>query len=224
MKRSAAVTVDAALRERLAHVRWVAGGTGAGKTTLVQALADGREIAVYDGDAGERNYAPRCTPDRQPLMCAMRDVTPRQRWLGRTPEEFFNAMPSLHGETFPFVLDDLLQMASDRPLLVDDFRTLPSEVSPLLSWREQAVFLLPTDDWRRNTLSGRYSDPVRARINWAFEDPTPVLEARFARDRLWDDEVRRQAAALDLWVLEIDGTRSLDDLVAEVRQGYRLRD
>jgi len=224
MKRSAAMTVEPTLRERLAHVRWVAGGTGAGKTTLVRALAEGREIVVYDGDAGERAYSPRCTPDRQPLMCALRDMTPRQRWLNRTPEEFFNAMPSLHGETFPFVLDDLLQMASECPVLVDDFRTLPSEVSPPLSWKEQAGFLLPTDHWRRSTLAGRYSDPVRARVNWAFEDPTPMLEARFARDQLWDEEVRRQATAHNLWVLEIDGSRSLDELVAEVSAGFRLGD
>lgn len=37
-------------------------------------------------------------------------------------------MPSLHGETFPFVLDDLLARPSGPVLPVEDFRKLRSAV------------------------------------------------------------------------------------------------
>jgi hypothetical protein len=70
-------------------------------------------------------------------------MSPRQRWLARPPGQVFAEMPSLHGETFPFVLADILARPSGKPLLVDDFRTLPRDVAALLSWRGQAVFLRP---------------------------------------------------------------------------------
>ncbi|WP_440106592.1 hypothetical protein [Streptosporangium sp. H16] len=62
---------------RLAHVRWIAGGTGAGKSTLVRILAERHDVLVYDGDLAERRYVRRCTPQRQP----------RLRALSRTPLE-----------------------------------------------------------------------------------------------------------------------------------------
>jgi hypothetical protein len=70
-------------------------------------------------------------------------VRVEQRWLNLPPSQVFAATLSLHGETFPLVLDEILVRPVGKVLLVDDFRTLPREVAPLLSWRGQAVFLLP---------------------------------------------------------------------------------
>ncbi len=118
------------MSQEFAHVRWIGGGTGAGKSTVTALLARGREVTVYDGDAGEAGYLARCTPERQPLLHALAGKSPRDMGVppdevrGRlvpTPEEVVAAMPSLHGETFPLVLEDLRALPADRPLLVDDF-------------------------------------------------------------------------------------------------------
>lgn len=207
---------------RLQHVRWLAGGTGSGKTTLVQELARRYGVPVYDGDAAERSYLARCTPQAQPRLLALAKMTARRRWLDRSPEEIFQAMASLHGETFGFVRDDALAADPSTPLLIDDFRTLPRDVAPLLSWPDQAVFLVPTPQFRRAALSARYADPARARANWGDLDPRTVLEARFARDALWDAEVVWQARELDLPVLIMDGTRTVDELAEDLAARYRL--
>jgi hypothetical protein len=212
----------AELRQRLAHVRWIGGGTGSGKSTVAAVLAGRFGLDIYDGDQGERGYVTSVHPGWQPRLAALLAMSPRQRWLDRSPGQVFAEMPSLHGETFPFVLDDILACPGGNGLLVDDFRTLPRDVAPLLSWRGQAVFLLPAASFREQALRRRYADPARARANWGDADPQDMLGARLARDQLWDAEVRRQAQESGLPVLQIDGTRSPGDLAGELARRFRL--
>jgi hypothetical protein len=64
------------------------------------------------------------------------------------------------------VLDDLLRLDRGRPVLVDDFRSRPSDLAPLLSSAAHAAFLLGAPEFRERALRRRYSDPDRARANW----------------------------------------------------------
>jgi hypothetical protein len=131
-------------------------------------------------------------------------------------------MPSLHGETFPLVVEDLLALPADRPVLVDDFRTLPRHVAPFLPKPEYAAFLLPTPAFRREALTRRYADPDRARANWGDADPAEMLRRRLARDELWDEEVRRQAREFSLPVIEVDGRTSPVALAARLAAAFAL--
>ena len=128
---------------RLSHVRWLGGGTGAGKSTLAAVLARRFGTEVYDGDLAEHDHLARCTPRHQPRLLALAAMTPAQRWLERSPAEIFAEMPALHGEAFGLVLDDLRRRDPAQKVVVDDFRTLPREVAAFLDWPEQAVFCSP---------------------------------------------------------------------------------
>ncbi|MGW0434605.1 hypothetical protein ACWDV4_18965 [Micromonospora sp. NPDC003197] len=210
------------LARRLSHVRWLAGGTGSGKSTLAQVLAERYDVLIYDGDRAERDYVSRCTAQEQPYLWALLQAPPVRKWNGRSAQEIFESMPSLHGETFGFVVDDLLAMPTERPVLVDDFRILPREVAPLLTWPEQAAFLLPTPQFRNRALRARFADAARARANWGDSDHGEALALRLARDELWDAEVRRQAVELHLPVVTIDGSREAHDLADDLAARFRL--
>ncbi|MER7455687.1 hypothetical protein [Micromonospora sp. NPDC126480] len=210
------------LARRLSHVRWLAGGTGSGKSTLSRALAERYDVLIYDGDRAERSYVSRCTEHEQPYLWALLQAPLAQKWNSRSAQETFESMPSLHGETFGFVVDDLLAMPTERAIVVDDFRTLPREVAPLLTWPEQAAFLLPTPQFRDRALRARFADTARARANWGDSDHSEALALRLARDELWDVEVRRQAAELHLPVVAIDGSRDVADLVDDLAARFRL--
>ncbi|MFI5834706.1 hypothetical protein ACIA5A_13620 [Micromonospora sp. NPDC051300] len=212
------------LARRLAHVRWLAGGTGSGKSTLTRALAERHDVLIYDGDRAERDYVGRCTARDQPYLWALLHAPGPRRWNGRSAQEIFESMPSLHGETFGFVVDDLLALPADRPILVDDFRTLPGEVAPLLNWPAQAVFLLPTPTFRDRALRSRFADPDRARANWGDGDHREALALRLGRDELWDAEIRRQAAVSHLPVVTVDGSRGVRDLADDFAVRFRLAD
>jgi hypothetical protein len=207
---------------RLRHIRWLAGGTGSGKTTAAGVLSRRFDIDVYHGDRAEHDWLLRCTAERHPRFAVHRDQRSGDLWRGRSPEEIFEAMAGRHGETIEFLVEDLLARPTERTVLVDYFGVLPRDLAPLLSWPGQAAFLVPTPEFRRATLTQRYADPDRARANWGDFDPAEMLEARIARDALWDAEVTRQARELGLPLLTVDGSRSVDRTVGDLAGQFRL--
>ncbi|MER7751977.1 hypothetical protein [Kitasatospora sp. NPDC097643] len=210
------------LADRLAHVRWIAGGTGAGKSTLTRLLADRYGAAVYRGDRAEHGWLERCTPARHPHFTALRDLPPGGMWRDRTPRQVFRAMPGLHGEAVGFLIEDLLALPGDRLVLVDYFGILPRHLAPLLRRTDQAVLLLPTPEFRRRALTTRYADAARARATWGTEDRADVLAKRLARDALWDEEVRRQARLHGLDGIVIDGTTPALELADRLATRFGL--
>ncbi|MFE4594415.1 hypothetical protein [Streptomyces laurentii] len=211
-----------ALAEQLTHVRWIVGGTAAGKSTLTRILADRYDVTVYRGDLAEHHWLDQCTARRHPHLAALRNLPPGAMWHDRTPHQVFQTMPSLHGETAGFLVGDLLALPDDRPILVDYFGILPRHMAPLLHRPDQAAVLLPTPAFRDNALAHRYADPARARADWGNEDPTVALTKRLARDALWDDAVREQAPLHGLDPIVIDGTVSAPALADRLAARFAL--
>ncbi|GLW10080.1 hypothetical protein Misp01_52090 [Microtetraspora sp. NBRC 13810] len=203
-------------------MRWIAGGTGAGKSTLTEAVARRHDVLIYRGDRAEHDWLARSTRERHPRLHALRGAAPGQQWAGRSAREVFRSMAGLHGETAGFLVEDLLALPGDRIILVDYFGVLPRDVASLLSGGHQAVFLLPSPGFRQRVLTDRYADPQRARATWGAHEPEEMLVKRLARDALWDEEVRRQATTYGLRTVAVDGTRPVDDLVTEVADHFRL--
>lgn len=114
---------------KLEHVRWIAGGTGAGKSTVTMILADRFDVTTYHGDRAIHDWIPRCTPAQHPHLYALGTRTEEQKAL-MTPEEKFAGMASLHGETIGFLVEDLLALPADRIILVDDFSITHRTSSP----------------------------------------------------------------------------------------------
>lgn len=205
----------------LAQVRWLGGGTGAGKSTVARILASRTGAVVYDGDRAERSWESRCTRQDHPhLFEAFRRGAEEKALLGAWA--MFEGMASRYGETIGFVVEDLGALPNDRPVLVDWFGLAPRDVHPLLTRPEQAAFLLPSRDFRRHALGSRFADPARAKANWGDVDPEVALANRLARDELWDAEVRAHAMALGLPVVDIDGTRDAESVADDLARRFRL--
>jgi hypothetical protein len=209
--------------DQLRHVRWLVGGTGSGKTTAAVALGRRFDLDVYAGDRAEHDWLTRCSPQQHPHLAALRNQRPGDNWRARSPEQIFEAMASRHGETIGFLIEDLRARPTDRVVLVDYFGALPRDLAPLLSWPEQAAFLIPTPAFRRAALTRRYGDPDRAHANWGDLDPAKVLKKRLARDELWDAEVTKQATTHGLPLITIDGNTPITELVDHLAERFRLR-
>ncbi|MFH8407560.1 hypothetical protein ACH4FX_22620 [Streptomyces sp. NPDC018019] len=207
---------------RLSHVRWIAGGTGAGKSTLAIILARRYGAVIYRGDLAQHTWLPRCSPRQHPHFHAARDEPPGSLWDSRSPDEACGFAQRVVAETFAFEVEDLLAMPTDRPVLVDWFGNLPHQIAPLLTQPDQAVFLLPTPEFRMAALRARRSVPVRSLVSWGGRAPEATLAKRLARDELWDAEVRRQAAVHGNPVITMDGARPATDLADEVAARFRL--
>jgi hypothetical protein len=104
--------------------------------------------------------------------------------------------------------------------LVEGYKLLPRLVSPLLSRPDQAVWLIPTPEWRRIALSRRGS---LWSIAGRTSDPQTALANLLARDALYTEEVARQAAALQLPTIEISGSATVDELVERAAHCLGIR-
>ena len=160
--------------QRLRHIRWIGGGSGAGKSTVARLLAANHGLRLYSTDDMQSAHAARSNPADHPLLHAFLAMTMDERWAKRTPEEMFRTFHGFHGEGFELLLGDLLDLPTDLPILVEGYKLLPRLVAPLLSRPNQAVWLIPTPEFRRTALAsrgstwsiaGRTSDPETALAN-----------------------------------------------------------
>ena len=136
----------------------------------------------------------RCSSERHPNLAAARRQRPGDLFgTAVPPNRSSHPWPAVTGRRSSSSFRTCSPVRLGAPCFVDYFGVLPRDLAPLLSWPGQAVFLVPTAQFRRVALTRRYTDPVHAFANWGDLDPATALEARLARDALWDAEVIEQA-------------------------------
>jgi hypothetical protein len=164
---------------------------------------------VYDTDAMMGDHAKRCPADKCPQLGRFIAMDMDERWLNRTPETMLETFHWFRGEAFDLIVEDLLALPRDRPVLAEGFRLLPDLVQPLLTAPSQAVWILPTPEFRRAafesrggtwSIAGRTSDPERALVN--------LLD----RDDMFTERLRAQTKDLGLNTIEIDTGLDEDEL------------
>lgn len=164
-------------------------------------------------------YAARTTPADAPLLHAFMAMDMDERWLNRSPHVMFNTFHGFHGEGFDLVVEDLLALPRKPPILVEGFTLLPRLVAPLLSGPGEAVWFVPTPEFRRAAFDSRGSTWDIPRQT---SDPERALANLLDRDQLFTDDIRCEATTLDLPVIEVDLGLSVDELVNRVAAVLRL--
>jgi hypothetical protein len=199
----------------LRNVFWIGGGTAAGKSSVAIALAERHGLERYSYDWHDaRDHSDRTRADRHPVRAAFLAMSVDEQWVHRTPQQMAVEALTEFAERFEMVLEDLAALRAER-VIADGFGLLPELIAPVTVDRSHAIFLLPTPAFRDWALAMRgwiaregTSNPVRARAN------------RLARDALLTIHVREQAKALGFATIEVDGTRSLTEIMAEVEARF----
>lgn len=204
------------LRPALAHVLWIGGAPDAGKTAVATALSAAHGLQRYHYDQYDRQgqgHWARADPARQPRMYASltSGKSLDDRWVHATPDELLARFLGTSAERFWLVVEDLLALPPAPPVVAEGFGLLPEWVHPLLTTPRQAVWLVPTPTFKQASMARRQklretSDPERARRNL------------FERDLRIADHVRARAESRGLGssVIEVDGVRPLQEVIAEV--------
>lgn len=105
---------------------------------------------------------------------------------------------------FGYVMEDLTALPEQPTAIVEGPQILPDLLRPEAS----AVFLIPTADFQRNVLSAR---PMPS------SDPERALAARLVKDRLHAHRVATLANERGFPVLELDGLRPPEEMLALVQ-------
>ena len=122
---------SAALQERLRHVYWIGGGSGAGKSTIARRIAGQRGLRVYATDDVMADHARRSTPEDSPLLHRFMAMDMDQRWVNRLPTTMADTFHWFQGEGFHMIIEDLLRLPREPRVVAEGFRLLPRLVKPL---------------------------------------------------------------------------------------------
>lgn len=208
------------LRARLEHVRWIGGGSGAGKSTVARLLADRYSLRLYSTDDVLADHIARTDPAEIPLANAFTAMDMHERWMNRSPHEMLKTFHWFHGEAFDRIVEDLLIMA-EKPgmVLVEGFRLLPRLVAPLLSHPSQAVWLIPSPEFRRAAFDSRG-------FTWAIprqtKDPERSLANLLERDHLFTQLVLKEARALRLHTIDVQEGLDVEALTTRLAESLGL--
>ncbi len=214
------VTGAAELRGRLRHVRWLGGGSGAGKSTTARRLAARHGLRRYPTDDVMAEHARRCAPEDGPRLHEFLAMSADERWVHRSPRTMLETFHWFRGEGFSLVVDDLLGLPAEPGVLVEGFRLLPHLVQPLLERPDRAVWLLPAPAVRQAAFEGRGG--LRWEVVAGTSDPGRALANLLERDRLFTERLRGEVAALGLQGVEVGTTTSEDHLAAQVTAALGL--
>jgi adenylate kinase family enzyme len=193
----------------LDDVFWIGGSTCSGKSTIADRIAARRGVSVYHVDEHEQDHADRATAAGLPVYERWVAMTLSERWALSSVEELVADTLALSEERMPLILEDI----GEGPVIVEGFQVYPWLVAPLLDSPRQAVWLVCTPEFRRATHFARphaWSTPNKT------DDPEGAQANRLERDDRIAEEISRRAHALGLSVIEVDGSRAIDDVAAEV--------
>jgi hypothetical protein len=207
------------LREKLRHVRWIAGGSAADKSTIANRIARERGLRVYATDDVMADHARRSRIEDCPLLHRFMSMDMDDRWVNRNPVTMLETFHWFQGEGFRLIIEDLLCLPCNAPIIVEGFRPLPKLVKPLLSQHAHAVWLLPTPKFREAVVDHRGgSSGFLARTS----DPERALHNLLERDQLFTDLLRQETDRLQLPTIEVDSSLDEDDLTARVTELFDL--
>jgi hypothetical protein len=145
----------------LAHVLWIGGPPGCGKSTVARRLARRHGVRLYSADTRTWVHRDRALAAGHPAAIRWETIPPHVRWEQSSVDDMF-AM-SLHHERGQMVVDDLRHLPRE-PLVIAEGSTLPaSVVSRGIAPRSQTLWLLPTTESQRVSLTQRgvASGPTR---------------------------------------------------------------
>lgn len=203
----------------LDHVRWVGGGSAAGKSSVSRLLAERFGAGLYSTDATIGVHSELLEGTAAPLLEQFRHMSMDERWVHHGPVMMYSTFPWFHGEGFDLILEDLGRLPRDRPILVEGFRLLPDLVRPHVSNLSHAAWLLPTTDFRQAAFERRQG----ADAFWLrTADPDRALTNLLERDRIFSDKIADDVARNGLNSLLVDGSRNVENMAEELNSHFGL--
>jgi hypothetical protein len=205
------------VRERLGHVLWIGGGPQAGKTTLSRLLAGKWDLKIYNLDwhaVREHELRPR------PAAMAFAALSMDERWASPSIQHLVDRSIQIWGENFAMVIDDLLEMPRSRPIVAEGPGAFPWCVSAVIGSPRQAIFLVPTREWRVVAAIRRWGRGQEARFPGII-DRERALANVSARDDVLDERIASSCADLGLRCERVDGSRDLDASLELLEEHFR---
>lgn len=207
--------------EKLANIYWLGGGSGSGKTTLAQNIKSKYNVNIYDTDAAMMKHVERSSASNCTLLHKFLKMSLDERWVLREPQQMFESFHWYQGEGFQFIIDDLLAMPADKPILVEGFRLLPELVYPHLQETHKAVWLLPTPHFRKKAFEQRN---MLQDFPSKTSNPNMAMKNLLQRDGIFTNWLEEQVTKYKLRSVTVDENTTQNILLAQVADLFNLKE
>jgi hypothetical protein len=112
-------------------------------------------LHLYSTDAVMPDHAARLTPKNAPLLERSATIDMDEHWVRHPAQVMPETFHWSAGEGFERIVEDVLATPADTGVIAERFRLLPDRIEPLLLHSRQAVWLLPTPEFRRQAFQAR---------------------------------------------------------------------
>src|SRR5215211_5256505 len=131
------------LRQALGHVLWIGGAPDSGKSTIAQVIAARHGLQLYNYDGYDIVHHEYLAQDLESYR-AFLDASLDERWIQPTPSELAQRTLQSFQDRWPLVVADLCALPPEPRVLAEGFGFMPALLSPALSSKHQAIWLVPT--------------------------------------------------------------------------------
>jgi hypothetical protein len=200
---------------------WIGGAQWAGKTSVAQRLARERclQLYLYDyHDSRGHSWRARVYPERYPLLNAALARSADQNWVESTPGVMAQRALGIFDERFQMVLEDLTPFPAELGFLVEGWGIRPHHLEPLLPDRRRAIFLVPSDAFRRRQMDTL--ERARSSHHLGVTHEKRAHRNRLERDLLITANLVQEAERHRFRMLTVDGRLSLDHVVELVERHF----
>ncbi len=205
------------LKSALSRIRWIGGAPDTGKTTVSRLLSARLGWTLYEYDGHDRSHHQLLAEKSQEGVAVLNSPIV-ERWVAATPQELFQLALLSFADRIPLVIDDLraLTTSSEGIIVAEGFAFTPELIEPLIANAHQAIWLTPTDEFRRASFEKR----DKPSFGHETRDPDRARANMIARDSLLSQHVNRMAAERGYTVIEVDGLRSVHALADLIERHF----
>jgi shikimate kinase len=194
-------------RQAPSHVLWIGGATDTGKTTVSRIIAKRCGLQVYDYDRRDLPQIERLA-QTQASYRAFLAASVEENWVRPQPEDLLRFTLQAFRDRFPLVIEELLALLWEPMVVAEGHGLIPELVVPVLSSKRQAIWLVPTEEFKWASMKRRSKPSFRGETS----DPERATKNVFTRDMLLAEHVKAQVRACGLAVNEVDGSRTAEEM------------
>jgi len=100
--------------------------------------------------------------------------------------------------------------------VAEGFGLTPELLSPVLSSNRQAIWLVPTEQFKWASMKRRNKPSFRDQVS----NPERATRNVFTRDMLLAESVKAQVRSRGLTVYEVDGSRSVEEMTTLIEHHF----
>lgn len=208
----------------MAEFYWIGGSPCAGKTTISHIIGQEFGWTVYHIDRHVETYLQRAIPEKHPHLIAYKQMGLQQFLLQDSQWQMQQVIGMSH-EQFEFILEDIANLESDAPILVEGATLLADDVSLKIGSASQAIWLVPTEEFQLETYPQRGSwvqDVLRH--HYDPQEAITAFERWMERDALMAQWTAQEAEKRNIPVIIVDGSVELLDNAELVMRHFNLLD